>query len=284
MVLVPPVQFGFASPGSTADYHKILFNAFTQTTTVDLTGSSFGSWTVTVNPTSLTAQPGVSNTIGISVTVPTTPTLLWDLERVRAVTEGPQTFTATAFIVTIAHRWPFNDVPQGSWEDGPVQYLANLRVISGYPDGSFRPDRLVTRAQFAKILVGAMGWQIVSPQTGHFRDVAPGSWAYGYIETAVARGAISGYPDGTFRPEAYLTRAQLAKMVSVARGWSMSPPYTDSFTDANQGDWFYRYAEMMHAAGVIDGYSDGTFRPSAPATRAQVAKIISLSLYSEPRQ
>jgi len=284
MALVPPVQFGFASPGSTADYHKILLNRFTQATTVDLTGSSWGSWDVTVNPTSLTAQPGVSNTIGISVTVPMTPTLPWDLERVRAVSEGTPVFTATSYIVTIAHRWPFRDVQQGSWDDGPVQYLASLGVISGYPDGTFRPDQLVTRAQFAKILVGAMGWQIVSPQSGHFRDVTPGSWAYGYIETAVAHGVISGYPDGTFRPVAYVTRAELAKMVSVARSWFMDSPYDGSFTDASPGDWFYQYAMMMHSAGVMDGYSDGTFRPNAPATRAQVAKITSLSLYTNPNQ
>jgi hypothetical protein len=284
MLLVPPVQFGFASPGSTADYHKILLNAFTQTTTVDLTGASLQSWVVTVNPTTLTAQPGVSNTIGISVTVPMSPTMPWDLERVRAVSEGTPVFTATSYLVTIAHRWPFRDVPEGSWEDGPVQYLASLGAISGYPDGTFRPDQFVTRAQFAKILVSSMGWQIVSPQTGHFSDVPPGSWAYGYIETAFAHGAISGYPDGTFRPTAFVTRAQLAKMVSVARSWSMAPPSSNSFTDVGPTDWFYQYAEMMHSAGVIDGYADGTFRPNAPATRAQVAKITGTSLYSDPNR
>jgi hypothetical protein len=73
-------------------------------------------------------------------------------------------------------------------------------------------------------------------------------------------------------------------MVSVARNWAMGLPDSGTYTDADPGDWYFQYAEMMHAAGVMDGYPDGTFRPYAPATRAQVAKIISLSLYSNPNQ
>jgi hypothetical protein len=284
MVLVPHVQFGFAEPGTTANYHKYLFNSFTQATNVNLSGSSFGGWTVSVHPTSLVAQPGISNTIGISVTVPVSPTLPWDVERTLAVSSGAQPYTATAYIVTIAMHHPFNDVAESDWSYGPVQYLAARNIVSGYPDGTFRPNELVTRAQFSKMMVTAMGWDVITPPSGHFSDVPADYWAYSYIETAAAHGAISGYSDGTFQPSAAVTRAQIAKMITVVSGWAMDMPDNPTYVDVSQRDWYFPYAEMMHAADIIQGYSDGTFRPNAPATRAQVAKILSLSLYSAPNQ
>ena len=283
-MLVPFVQFGFAGPGTTANYHKYLFNSFTQATNVNLSGSSFGGWAVSVHPTSLIAQPGISNTIGISVTVPVSPTLPWDVERTLAASGGSQPYTATAYIVTIAIHHPFNDVAESDWSYGPIQYLAAREVVTGYPDGSFRPYGVVTRAQFSKMLVTAMGWDIVTPANGHFSDVSADYWAYSYIETAAAHGAISGYADGTFLPDAAVTRAQIAKMIGVARGWAMEMPDNPTYVDVSRTDWYFLYAEMMHAADVMQGYSDGSFRPNAPATRAPVAKILSLSLYSAPGQ
>jgi hypothetical protein len=156
-------------------------------------------------------------------------------------------------------------------------------VISGYNDGTFRPDDKVSRAQFVKMLAGALGWTPMLPETPTFRDVPRNHWAYAYIETAVAHGIISGYSDGTFHPDNRVSRAQVAKMVATARGWN-GPHGTGnaSFTDVRPGNGMYSYVEAAGASGVMSGYSDGSFRPYQPATRAQIAKIVTLSLFSGP--
>lgn len=283
ILLVPSVQFGFGHAGSTVDYHELLLNHVTQATQVNLSGSSFGMWGVSIHPTSLTALPGISNTIGVSVTVPMSPTYPADVERIAAVTGGTP-YTTTAYIITLATRTSFNDMAQDHWADGPVQYLVSLGVVSGYPDGTFRPDASVTRAQIAKMLVGAMGWELITPKAAHFSDVPPDYWAYSYIETAAAHDAVSGYSDGTFNPGIGVTRAEVAKMVSIAREWHINLPASPSYADEDASEWYFPYVEVMRAAGVMSGYPDGTFNPDALTTRAQVAKILSLSLYSDPNQ
>lgn len=282
--LRPWVQFGHARPGETANYHKLLFNHLDEETEVTLDGSSVSGWDVSVEPTTTTAIPGYANIIHAAVTVPEDPAHRIDIERVRASVNlsGTGTFTTTAFMITITRRHPFNDLEEGNWADDPVQYLVDQGVITGYTDGTFRPNDNVTRAQFAKMLVGALGWQVVTPQTPTFSDVPADYWAYGYIETAASHGVIGGYTDGTFRPSADVTRAQLAKMLFIAREWSLDSPTTTEFTDVSQGDWFYSYAQAASSAEVMSGYDDHTFRPNNPATRAQVAKILALGLFSDP--
>lgn len=104
--------------------------------------------------------------------------------------------------------------------DSPYyQYIetAHLReVISGYSDATFRPNTPINRAQTAKMLVVAKGWQPTPPGLEHFWDVPNTSWAYGYIETAYSKGVISGYSTGFFKPDLEVTRAQLSKMLTMA--------------------------------------------------------------------
>ena len=117
----------------------------------------------------------------------------------------------------------------------PVQYLVDQNVISGYADGSFRPNENVTRAQFAKMLVLAAGWNVVTPATPSFNDVSSNYWAYGYIETAVSHGVISGYGDGSFRPGNPVTRGQVAKMIFIARGWTLELAHLHQFHRRTHG-------------------------------------------------
>ncbi len=282
--LRPWVQFGHARPGETANYRKLLFNHLDEPTEVTLDGGSLRGWDVSVNPTTTLTIPGYANIIHARVTVPENPQHHVDIERVRASVNisGTTPFTTTAYMITLTRRHPFADLAEGNWADDPVQYLVEQGVITGYTDGTFRPNSEVTRAQFAKMLVGAMEWEIVTPQSPTFSDVPADYWAYNYIETAAAHGVISGYTDGTFRPVANVTRAQLAKMIFIARSWAMESPVITNFADVSQGDWFYSYAQAASSAEVMSGYDDQTFRPNIPATRAQVAKILTLGLFSDP--
>jgi hypothetical protein len=274
------VQFGQGEPGSTTEYDLMLLNRFSEPTLVDLEGHSVRGWGVDVIPSELIAQPNDSDLLAVEVDVPASPGGPVDLERVVANAEGVR--PASAYMITILQRKAINDLPAGHWADGPVQYLLAEGIVSGYSDGTYRPDANVTRAQFAKMLSGAMDWQTQSPARPSFSDVQSGHWAYGYIEAAVAHGVLSGYPDGTFRPDANVTRAQVAKMIAIARGWTMESPAEQSFIDVGATNWAREFAEMVSAADVMSGYTDGTFRPNAPATRAQIAKILTLGIFSDP--
>jgi len=261
----------------------MLINRSMQTVPVDLSAESRGGWDVEVNPTHVVAAPNTSYPISITVNVPLSPTHHYDMERLMAVSEGSMPHTTTARLITIVHHHPFADMGADHWAAGPVQYLVAEGVVSGYADGTFRPNENVTRAQFAKMLVGAMGWDLQAPAAGNFSDVPSDHWAYAFVETAAAYGILSGYADGTFRPYANVTRAQVAKMIVNAQGWYLDiPPDGSSFTDVQPEEWYRDYAEVVNTMEVMSGYSDGSFRPNAPASRAQIAKILVWSIFSDP--
>jgi photosystem II stability/assembly factor-like uncharacterized protein/ribosomal protein L30/L7E len=106
-----------------------------------------------------------------------------------------------------------------------------------------------------------------------FTDVPTTHTFYPYIRCLACRGIIGGYSDGTFRPDNFVTRGQLSKIVANAAGFS-EPVSGQSFVDVPPTHPFYVYIERMARRGIIGGYSDGTFRPDNAATRGQISKIV----------
>ena len=147
-------------------------------------------------------------------------------------------------------------------------------IISGYGDSTYRPYNTVTRGQLAKIVVLGFGFTLVSNEGHTFSDVATDNPFAAYIETAYANGLVSGYADGTYRPESNVTRGQIAKIVVSAAGLKLVSPTTPTFSDVAVDNSFYSYIETAHTAGLLSGYPDGTFRPGAEANRGQVAKVV----------
>lgn len=116
-----------------------------------------------------------------------------------------------------------------------------------------------------------------------FSDVAAGSPFYSYVRCLACRRVLGGYEDGTFRPNAGITRGQLAKLVSNAAGYE-EPVSGQTFSDAPPGSTFYIYIERIARRGIVGGYEGGTFRPGGPATRGQIAKVLSNAAgFSEAR-
>jgi hypothetical protein len=112
-----------------------------------------------------------------------------------------------------------------------------------------------------------------------FSDVPAEYWAYGYIKWAACRGIVGGYSDGTFRPDNTTTRGQVAKMIVGAAGWPISiSAGAPHFSDVPVGSTFYNYIETGFTHGILNGYSDGTYRPSDYVTRAQLTKLIVLAV------
>ena len=107
-----------------------------------------------------------------------------------------------------------------------------------------------------------------------FSDVPPSFWAYGDIESLAGSGYVSGYPDGAFRPNAPITRAEFCAIMDQVLNITGYPPQTPTFTDVHQGDWFYKAVEEAVYAGIAKGYGDGTFRPDALISRQEIACIL----------
>jgi hypothetical protein len=171
----------------------------------------------------------------------------------------------------------FSDVAAGSTFYPYIRCLACAGVLGGYSDNTFRPGENVTRGQLSKIVANAANFN--EPVSGQsFSDVPPGSTFYPYVERMARRGYIGGYPDDTFRPGAFATRGQIAKIVSNAAGYNDTPT-GQSFSDVPPDSTFYLYVERVAARGAVGGYSDGTFRPGVNTTRGQVSKIVSVVFF-----
>lgn len=110
----------------------------------------------------------------------------------------------------------FMDVPSNTWYYDAVSQLTGYDLLKGYPDGTFRPDAPITRAQFVTILSRFPHSDIETKQ--NFSDVPNDYWAYSAVQTAAAQGWTNGYPDGTFRPENTITRAEAVAMLNRILG------------------------------------------------------------------
>jgi hypothetical protein len=131
------------------------------------------------------------------------------------------TLTMVLGTFTFAAAAP-EDVVGTDCEDAVARLMA-LDIISGFPDGTYKPDEPVTRAQFAKIIVSALGvGEAANYAAGatKFADVPADHWATGYINVAVDMGVIAGYPDGTFKPENQVTFAEAIKMIVAGLGYT----------------------------------------------------------------
>ena len=160
---------------------------------------------------------------------------------------------------------------QGHWAEAPIMFLYREEALSGYPDGSMRADRTITRAEFAVILVKAYG---LAPQAGKVFPDTSGHWARDGIATAYAHGIIQGYHDLAFGPDDLVTREQMAVMIAMAQELQAADDEM-VFADRHRISGWARYHVAAAArAGIISGYPDGTFNPQGHATRAEAATII----------
>jgi plastocyanin len=122
------------------------------------------------------------------------------------------------------------------------------------------------------------GFNTPTPPAGpHFTDVQPADYFYAAVNWLVAREAISGYADGSFRPGANITRGQITKVLVLAQGWALGAPAAATFRDVPPGSAFFPYVETAVAHGILSGYDDETFRPFNNVTRGQIAKIVALA-------
>lgn len=163
----------------------------------------------------------------------------------------------------------FSDVTGTSVESAAIYKLNGLGIIDGYPDGTFGPEKTITRAEFAKIACVTAGLKSVASGMGGtaspFSDVATDHWANGWINVAAAQGFVKGDPAGTFRPGDQITQAEVVTVLLRLLG------YNDNLA----GEWPSDYIAKAANLGVLD---DVTFMANQAATRGVVAVLTGATL------
>lgn len=178
----------------------------------------------------------------------------------------------------------FADV-QGYWAQPYIEALATKNIIAGFPDGTFRPNEPVTRAQFATIISKAFS-PTLQREAVDFKDVSRNFWAYQAIQTASRGGFVAGYPGGEFQPQQQIPRVQV--LVSLANGLKLSsdnPSALSIYADASQ---IPSYATGPVAAAtarqlVVNYPTPSQLNPNRPATRAEVAAFVYQALVNAGR-
>jgi len=187
--------------------------------------------------------------------------------------DEPQSDIYVQHIIDDGSGW--SDIGVSDWSFSYIDVLVKMGAINGYGDGSFKPEGYVTRAEFAKMVVLALDIQDNSSSGASAvkaKDI-DGHWAAQYIEKTGVAGTIKGYPDGTFRPDAKITRAEAATIIYRTKGLRAMAS-SQEFSDVPVGHWAFQSIDGARKLGVVAGYGDGTFRPSGNATRAEAAKMI----------
>lgn len=138
--------------------------------------------------------------------------------------------------------------------------------MKGYPDGSFLPERGITRAETAAILRRLFADEAAPAKTVSFKDVKSAHWAANDIAAVTAKKWMIGYPDGNFHPDQQVTRAELAQILLNVKKWNGDAENT--FADA-KGHWAEKAIGILQAQGLITGYPDGTFRPNDSVKRVE---------------
>ncbi len=163
----------------------------------------------------------------------------------------------------------------GHWAQENINKLVAIGAIKGYPDGSFKPDKTISRAEFATVLVKAFK---LAPQSGKvFADTA-NHWAKNDLATAASYGIVGGYDETTFGPDDLITREQMAVMIVKAAKLNTlteEPSFADS---ENISDWARAAVTTATGNGIMKGYPDNTMRPQGNTTRAEAVTVIANTL------
>jgi hypothetical protein len=170
----------------------------------------------------------------------------------------------------------FSDVPENYWANVPITYFATLGILGGFPDGTFKPSRKITRAELAALLIKVRGIAVPERKREIFKDVPYDYWAAGTIQAVVDSRLMAGYPDTTFRPRAGVTRAEGAAIFSKLDGLTQPKFLTESpFPDVSPAHWSAKAITAGKEAGFYNYLSGEDFEPSLQLSRAEVAEILS---------
>jgi hypothetical protein len=170
----------------------------------------------------------------------------------------------------------FSDVAGSHPFATAIAYLKQSDIVKGYPDGSFKPDGSLNRAEALKIILTA---NFISAEVyaTDLLDIPVESWFAPYVTTAVKKGIVKGYPDKTFRPGNTISRAEFLKIALLSAGIKIPEDLTrDPYTDVPKDAWFTPYFELAKVHRLLRQSPDGKAHPGEPISRKEAAEVIYL--------
>lgn len=165
------------------------------------------------------------------------------------------------------------DIPSHHFYEAVMKYSA-AGMISGYSNGTFKPGQNITRQDAAKLLALVLDLDVKNVSDPGFKDVSKTSPYYSYIAALVEAGIISGYEDNTFKPGDSLTRAQMAKIITLGFELEDVNSLQLPFKDINDKQWHMEFVRTLYAHEITTGTTPTTFSPNAFVTRGQMASFV----------
>lgn len=195
------------------------------------------------------------------------------------ISYGDDVFYSDLFKVIVVEEEPvqtletsFSDVSSSHENYEAITYLAQKGIVNGYSDGTFRPDATVTRAEALKLILEGINSTMEISEIP-FKDVATADWAYKYISTAYLKSIVSGYPDGKFKADNTVNRAEFFKILFTAMDVKISKKVSeDPYKDVSKKDWFAPYFAYAKEKNIIDNGLRA--RPTSDMKRDQVAEAM----------
>ncbi|WP_256761021.1 S-layer homology domain-containing protein [Cohnella sp. WQ 127256] len=161
------------------------------------------------------------------------------------------------------------------WAEASIKQAVISGIVKGYTDGTFKPNATVTRAEFAVMLMNALKPQGNGAELKFTDNAKIGTWAQKAVAQAVQAGIIKGNQDGSFRPNAEVTRAEMAVMIANALGQPIETNVTTSFADDKDiPAWAKGSVAIVKQAGIVQGNSDNKYAPQNNATRAEAVTVL----------
>ncbi|PZD95285.1 hypothetical protein DNH61_12080 [Paenibacillus sambharensis] len=173
-----------------------------------------------------------------------------------------------------------SEAKAGHWAEAALREWTGYGVVQGYENGSLQPDRLISRAELAAMLHRVFGYDGGGAGSAAFTDTADQAWYGPALEAVFKAGVITGYGDGTFKPQNPVSRQDVAVMLSrafqlVNDSASLKANVLESFEDAASiGSYSAPALKAMITSGVMQGYPDGTLRPKQPLTRGEAVVLL----------
>jgi hypothetical protein len=166
--------------------------------------------------------------------------------------------------------FPFTD-STAHWARTFIETLYDDGVVNGRTENTYAPDDRLTRAEILKIALELFGYEEGGSE--NYPDVSSSDWFYKYVVAGTKLGVVQGYPDGSFKPNEAVTRAEALKILILASGKPYAGAANSPFADVPQTAWFADFVDYAYAKGVVSGKTPTTFAPNDYITRAEMAKI-----------
>ncbi|WP_138754327.1 S-layer homology domain-containing protein [Paenibacillus sinopodophylli] len=223
----------------------------TPTPSTETTPTPTPSTETTPTPTPVVTTPVVTS-------APVTPS--------PSPTAAPSEVPSTNFVDT-----------EGHWAAPAIHKLADQNILGGFPDGSFQPDKQISRAEYMAVMYRLLKLDTAAGESS-FGDISSSAWYSKYVKGLSEAGIVTGFQDGSFKPNQELTREEAFVILYRALGDQLTPSTETSqsaFSDRSSvASWAQEAIDALTKAGLIKGYEDGSLRPKEKITRAEIASIV----------